>query len=120
VLSQNKFLIVAILWTLLITFLSLNSLNNFDSPIKFANKDKFAHFVFYFVFVFVWILYSKQKLIYPKNGFNILIIAIMYGIIMEVFQGLFTTNRKADIFDVLANSAGALTSFFVLRKYYKQ
>ncbi len=36
------------------------------------------------------------------------IAVIIYGIIIEVIQGVFTVERTGDIYDALANSIGAL------------
>ena len=44
-------------------------------------------------------------------------IAIVYGITMEVFQGVFTTTRTADIQDVFANSVGALSGWMISKIY---
>jgi VanZ family protein len=41
-------------------------------------------------------------------AFVIFLIAIGYGLLMELFQSIFTTTRTADIFDVMANASGAL------------
>lgn len=46
-----------------------------------------------------------------------LVATIIFGILMEIFQFYFTTERTGDIFDVLANSTGSFggaiaTKFF--------
>jgi VanZ like family. len=41
--------------------------------------------------------------------------AICYGILIELLQYLFTTDRMAEIGDVLANSLGALTGIGLIR-----
>ena len=71
-------------------------------------KDKLVHFIFYFVFVVLWCfgLHKTDKI-------KILLIAVVYGIIIEILQYVLTENRTADFYDVLANSSGAFLAFFV-------
>jgi hypothetical protein len=109
VLKKKTYFLLAILWTLLVTVLSLITIkSDIGSSINIANKDKFVHFTFYFVFVVLWFLYVESKNINPKTKYKILFASIGYGILMEICQGIFTINRIPDIFDVLANSAGAI------------
>jgi len=109
VLKKKTYFLLAILWTLLVTVLSLITIkSDIGSSINIANKDKFVHFTFYFVFVVLWFLYVESKNINPKTKYKILVASIGYGILMEICQGIFTINRITDIFDVLANSAGAI------------
>ncbi len=49
-----------------------------------------------------------------------IIISFFFGIIIEILQDLFTENRHADLFDVLANLFGATLSvitIMVLNKF---
>lgn len=107
--SKKSILYFAILWTLLVTVLSLIGVGSFGSlasKINIAYKDKIVHFVFYFVMVILWLNYfnrTKTKNTYIK----VLLTVVCYGIIMEICQGVFTTNREADIFDAIVNSIGA-------------
>lgn len=112
---ERKYYIFAIVWTILITFLSLKSLNNTpDVLVNIPNKDKIIHFMFYFVFVILWYMVFPSS----KNLIKISIIAILYGIIIEVIQDKCTETRTADLFDVLANTLGAVTAIFVVRKNF--
>ena len=61
-LNKKTFLFLAILWTVVITFLSLATLDSsIGSEIKIPNKDKMVHFVFYFLFVVLWSFYVNFK-----------------------------------------------------------
>lgn len=109
----RKFLFLAVGWTIIITALSLITI---EKPLTFVLhlpfKDKIIHFIFYFVFVVLWDFGLKGK----TNSFRvkILLVAVFYGIIIEVLQYAVTKNRTADFYDVLANSLGALFAFFVI------
>ncbi len=108
--NKKIFFLLAILWTLVVTYLSLASLRDVGSTIKFPYKDKIVHFTFYLMFVILWSLFFKQR----KYNYKILLAAIGYGITMEICQKLFTTTRTADVLDVLANSTGALVGLLII------
>ena len=108
-LSELKFVLLAVAWTVLITVLSLISFERTPSfMLQLPFKDKLVHFIFYFVFVVLWCfgLHKTDKI-------KILLIAVVYGIIIEILQYVLTENRTADFYDVLANSLGAFLAFFV-------
>lgn len=121
VLNKNILLFFALFWTFIVTYLSLATIDSqLGNEIQLTNKDKIVHFVFYFLFVILWSFYADFR----KNSFNplpkILLIAILYGILMEVFQGVFTTHRTADVFDVFANSLGAFLGYISIKRYLKK
>lgn len=108
---ERKFLVLAIIWTVLITGLSLITIKA-DVSSSLQSKDKLVHFIFYFLFVLFWANSFKTT-----NKFFfviILIVAFAYGILIEVMQECFTLNRKAEINDVLANFMGAITAFLLI------
>ena len=116
-LNKNKSFLVALLWTLLVTFLSLVSIRRIlgiGDSIHLANKDKIVHFIFYLVMVILWMYYFSKVQIASK-GLKIVLGAILYGIVMEICQAVFTTYRSADIVDVIANSSGAISGFFLYK-----
>lgn len=111
-LLERKYLIAAIFWTITITILCLVSINKLPSITTFKYKDKIIHFLFYFVFVLLWNYALKKNKI---EIFTIVVIAIVYGIIIEVLQSTITLNREADVFDALANSLGACSALLFLK-----
>lgn len=42
------------------------------------------------------------------------LIAVSYGIIIEILQGVLTVNRKAELLDAILNSLGSLTAAVVV------
>ena len=112
--NKKILLLFALLWTVLITILSLITVGDIGGSITLPNKDKMVHFVFYFVFVLLWFHVKKSPHNYKKISVVVFLIAIGYGILMELFQSVFTTTRTADIFDVLANSSGALAGLLFI------
>jgi VanZ family protein len=110
-------LALALLWTTVITYLSLASVEGLSSQIQIPNKDKIVHFSFYFGFVYLW----WKGLAIQQNSAKTLLLcsAIGYGLLMELLQYYCTTNRSADIWDILANSLGAITCFYWLKRKFK-
>jgi len=120
VLNTKTYLFFALIWTAIVTFLSLASLGNVGDSITIPGKDKYVHFTFYFVFVVFWNFVVKRK--YNNLFTHILIVffAIDYGIFMEICQGTFTAERTPDVLDILANSTGAITGFLAITFYYRK
>ncbi len=119
-LNHKTYFVIAILWTSFVTTLSLITISSENGKsIVFDFNDKYVHFAFYLVFVIVWFWFLiKTK--FAKNAKNIaLISAILYGIIMEICQGVFTTTRTPDVYDVVANTLGALSGITIINQVYK-
>ena len=119
---KNAIFSLAISWTILIAVLCLVKFSNLPS-FGVSGADKYVHFTFHFVFTILWGFYSWAKLndiTISKIG-RVVILSFCYGILIEIFQEIYTKTRHADIFDVLANGTGALVAlvFFVLIKRQK-
>ncbi len=59
---------------------------------------------------------------HPLNGKELIILLfsiLLYGIIIEILQGLLTASRTADIFDVAANLIGTLFGIFFFKSIKK-
>ena len=117
-LLERNALVIAILLTLVIAFLSLVSLKGIH-VIKVKNSDKYSHFIAYFVLCLSWLfahMHSSKLQLKKLKKYTIVLFLIVYGIIIEVLQGVLTTYRQADFFDFLANSAGVLMAAFIFEK----
>ncbi len=100
----------AILWMVLITYLS--SRNELpDVQQLFKHADKVAHFGVYFVLGILLIIgvQSKTKQSNILNMFLVLIVGSVFGFIDEYHQS-FVPNRVADIYDLIADISGILIS----------
>lgn len=51
---------------------------------------------------------------FAKKAVLVILFAFLYGGIIEIFQGVFTANRQADIYDVIANVTGSILAIFIL------
>ncbi len=114
-------------WGLVLLILSGFPGNNIHniSVLEFDHADKVAHFIMYFIFCFLLIYcfnksYGKPTLLIFIYAFAI---STTYGILMELLQHYVFINRSGNIYDILANSAGALTAvgaFRPLTKLFKK
>ena len=112
---KNTILSLAIGWTFLILVLCLVKFNKLPA-VQVSGADKYVHFTFHFTFTLFWSFYNRLRLgqWILKSSLIIVCISISYGILIEILQETFTQTRKADIMDVAANSAGAISAFLVL------
>lgn len=116
---KNKYFWIASFWTFVVAILCLANFGNMPK-VALVNSDKYVHFVFHFVFTGLWFLcfyHEKNGLSNAKKIFLVFLLSFAYGILVEIMQDLFTRTRKADVFDVFANTAGALTAVILIRFY---
>lgn len=113
---------VAVLWTGIITALSLVQFN--DLPFKSVSSiDKIVHVFFHFVFTSLWFLYFEQTINnkkYSKALLVSMVFSLFFGIFIEILQEFFTISRHADLFDVFANMTGltlAATLIFCFHQF---
>ncbi len=61
-------------------------------------------------------LYIKNDYQFDKKWILFLLLSVLlYGIIIEILQGLLTISRSADIFDVAANLIGSLIGIYFFK-----
>lgn len=115
--------IPAAIWTIIIFVLlvmpgSDMPANDFFELIYF---DKWVHFGLFGVLTF-FLGYPFIQL--KKSAMNCFVViaffAALYGIVMEFVQKYFTTTRTFDITDIIADTAGVLFAFFLLKKSNKK
>lgn len=111
--KKNFFILALIFWIVFITALSLVSLKGFikNSP---ENGDKYVHFTFYFVLTLLLILNLINKVSIKRAIVISFVIAVFYGIIIEILQGVLTENRRPELADVLFNSFGSFVATIVI------
>jgi VanZ family protein len=113
--NKNSFLSAALIWTFSILLLCLEPANDLPK-IEINNIDKFAHFLFHFVFFILWYFYlnSNTKIINYKTPVILFFVSLVFGILIEWSQKVFTTSRNGDILDVISNISGAFTALVIL------
>ena len=101
------FLALAIVWAGVIFYLS--SQPSIDTPSLFPGQDKLFHMIAFGVLGFFLMGGVKAR----SNGYRtgqvwlVVALVVLYGLLDE-FHQYFVPGRNADIFDVLADAAGAL------------
>lgn len=113
-------------WALLILILSTITPPAIHIPDIFdlLAPDKIAHFIFYAMFV-VLFSYGFSRMPpgnrWSRNQFSIpLLGGIIYGGLIELYQGYILTNRTADYVDFIANCIGSGIGWAVMRYLSKR
>ena len=104
---------LAPLWLLLITVLFLlpgSALPKNEMIIP--HFDKYVHFGFFAVLLFLW---RYQFAVAVKYSVLLLLIAVIYGLGIELTQHYLIANRSFDIGDVWADIAGAVAGLLAWR-----
>ena len=112
-LKKPFFTVSFIGWMVFVTFSSLYSFKSIKTPsFIIPHADKLVHFTFYFVAVILGMFFLREltrgAMRLRKAMFLMVFSMICFGAIIEVIQQMFTVNRMGDVFDVLANSVGAI------------
>jgi len=110
---------IGISYTLFITFLLLFPITNFPK-VEVPFIDKLGHVILFSILVIIWLLFVLSKTEVGKlTSIWVVLIAFFYGIIIEASQGLFFESRTADVWDIIANSAGILMGWLIFQKIRK-
>jgi len=125
VLKKNIFRILFIGWMMCVTFSSLFSFSEGDIPkVSIPHFDKVVHFTFYFGAVVLGVLamweYKKGTTTLSKAIFLLIFFAIIFGIVIELIQLGYTSDRQGDVLDVLANTFGAICGGLVIKSYFSK
>ncbi|MCF8219412.1 MAG: hypothetical protein K9I29_05690 [Bacteroidales bacterium] len=106
---------IALLWGIIILFLvSLpgDYIPAVHSPWNFITLDKLIHAGLFYVWVFFLIQGFRLQYRYPFfRSYSIIsgiIVGIVFGGLTETWQSIINVGRYADIYDFVANSAGAI------------
>ena len=110
---------IGITYTLFITFLLLFPITNFPK-VEVPSIDKLGHVILFSILVIIWLLFVLSKTKVGKlTSIWVVLVAFFYGIIIEASQELFFESRTADVWDIIANSAGILLGWLIFQKIRK-
>jgi len=111
-LERKYYIYISVLLTVFLTIASLITVNKeLQLHVKFS--DKITHAVAYCILGTSWFLSLKRNLTLFKNTLFVAFFLFIYGIVIEVLQGTFTTNREADLYDILANLVGIILALVI-------
>ncbi|GGX13731.1 VanZ family protein [Aquimarina muelleri] len=112
--GKNLFTL-AISFTVLLAWVSLAKFSS--SVVKVKGGDKIGHFFAYFILTILWSLFfffSKNQNKNLKQSLGIAtVLCVFFGIMMELFQGILTTYRNSDWYDIIANTSGTIFAIFI-------
>ena len=112
--------VVSIIIMIIITYCSLD-----DNPLDinsvklFKGADKVIHFVMYFTLCAAFIFdYAKMRMPHhtkfsSESAFTTL--AFLVGLILEILQANLTETRTFDIYDITANTLGAVSALVIIK-----
>ena len=106
--------LVALGYSVALGAVSLITLDIPNVQISFA--DKIFHFLAYSLFTVLWYLAFFYTFSFKKRKSIIYaaVLAILFGIVIEVLQDTITTSRALDVYDALANTFGALVTTMII------
>ncbi len=119
-----RYFIIPVVWALAI--LVLYSIPGFDlsyeEPWDLLRLDKIAHMgLFAVMFLVLMVAFRKQgsyrRLKFHARKFS-LILTLLYGAVLEFYQGAFFIERSSDLLDFIANSVGAFLGLLLFRILY--
>jgi len=105
----------AIVWLLLITLVSLRPGDKLPQ-IDLWQIDKIAHLGFYLIFVVLLRFGSKDDGGF-FTSFSFLLLSAIHGVAIELLQENFVELRRFDIYDIVADVAGAILGLIIPRKW---
>ena len=112
--------LVAVCWFIFMTSLFFIKAPEFPERkwIHVFQPDKLAHIVFFAIQIFLW----RSAFNMESRNYNLfLFISIsLYGLMIEILQGLLVPNRNFDLFDLLADMLGAYLGLLVWARVYKK
>lgn len=109
--QKQLFRILAVLWTIFMSFFLLVPGGQLRSFWFFKHMDKLAHFSVFFIWS-VLVTLALEIGEHSKNVYwKVIGGAIIFGGTVEIAQ-YFIPDRKADLFDMFMNVAGAILGFF--------
>ena len=105
---------IAVYYTLCLIILSLIPVPDLGLPkLQLFEIDKLVHFIMYFSLTILWSFAAKN--LYNSN-FKLMLFAIFFGFVLEIFQHILPFGRYLDLGDLLANSLGVIFGIIIL--YY--
>lgn len=115
--SERNAYTIAVGLTVLVIILSLASFSSVSvNFIKVKNSDKLGHSIAYLFLSFSWLFATRKRFTGLKHRILLVALIIVFGIILEALQEGLTTYRKADLYDILANTVGIFIAAFTFNQ----
>ena len=118
-LLENNAIYIAVFFTISILFGSLVK-PEFIVVESISVSDKTHHFIAYFLLTLSWLyaFFKKEKL--QENVKYLILGCFIFGIIIEILQGVITSYRTASYLDIIANTLGVLLATVIFHVFEKK
>tara|TARA_B100001057_G_C22706447_1_gene893943 strand:+ start:302 stop:670 length:369 start_codon:yes stop_codon:yes gene_type:complete len=113
--KKIKWKIISTLNFLVIIYCSFFLIPGSDEiPPIIPHIDKIGHFILYgSQAIALKLTFINMNL--KSSGISSLMICFILGLLIEILQPVLTNNRVFDLFDILANIAGAISTISILK-----
>ena len=118
-LLENNAIYIAVFITISILFGSLVK-SEFIVVESISVSDKTYHLIAYFLLMLSWLYAFFKKKSFTQYVKYIIIGCIIFGIIIEILQGVTTTYRTSSFLDVVANTFGVVLASIVFHFFEKK
>ena len=118
-LLEDNVIYIAIFFTISITIGSLVK-SDFIVVESISVSDKAYHLIAYFLLMLSWLYVFCKKETLQRNVKYIILGCIIFGIIIEILQGVITSYRTASYLDIVANTIGVLLAVVIFHVFEKK
>jgi VanZ family protein len=118
-LLEDNAIYIAIFFTISITIGSLVK-SDFIVVKPISVSDKAYHLIAYFLLMLSWLYVFCKKETLQRNVKYIILGCIIFGIIIEILQGVITSYRTASYLDIVANTIGVLLAVVIFHVFEKK
>ncbi len=118
-LLENNALYIAVFITISILFGSLVK-SEFIVVESISVSDKTYHLIAYFLLMLSWLYAFFKKEKFQEYVKYIILGCFIFGIIIEILQGIITSYRTASYLDILANTIGVLLAVVIFHVFEKK
>lgn len=117
---KNYFwLVCSLVWAGLIVYLGFSNPESVGIEPWFKYQDKLGHFILYAVLSMLLIKTFSNEIVIQNSMSNGALVALVFGVLIELGQHFFTHDREGDYMDALANGLGILLMVVLTKVYPK-
>lgn len=118
-LLENNAIYIAVFFTICILFGSLVK-SEFVVVESISVSDKIYHLIAYFLLMLSWLYAFFKREKFEENVKYIILGCFIFGIIIEILQGVTTSYRTASYLDIVANTIGVLLAVVIFHVFEKK
>jgi len=118
-LLENNAIYIAVFITISILFGSLVK-SEFIVVESISVSDKTYHLIAYFLLMLSWLYAFFKKEKFQEYVKYIILGCFIFGIIIEILQGVITSYRTASYLDIVANTIGVLLAVVIFHVFEKK